>query len=694
MATATSKRQATKSSSSVVPKVYSYIRFSTPEQAKGGSEERQDDGARRYAKEIGLPFDEMLHMADYGKSAHHAVHISKGVFGVFLHCIKTGKVAKGSVLVVESIDRVSRQNPVKAIRTILFDIIADGGVSIYCLDSSTLYDANNADNQILELFGEINRAYRESKRKSQLLKAAREQERKRRRETGLHLTKDGEPTKGHREWRVNNGGKLKIIPEAGRAICKMFQMKRKGVGNGTITRYLNEHAAWSPPPKQKKGAKKGVMVHGWGESYVNKILKDRAVIGEVQEYTRRVDELTGKRIREKKGEPYIVPELDVLAKYPGLFDRVQEINLENEGKANGGANGKATNLLQKLVTCAYCGGPMNLYDKSHDCKYLKCRTAVDAKRTWNKAKKKRGKKRTAAKLICEPHSIRYDEVEELILTSCPLFRLDQVLPRPDERSKLCYELTEQIELAEAQDRDVNHRIANLKAGREEAKTKEERDDIRNQLSERKSQLAALETKLKSLKSDLSKVEHDAVSFVDWQQSIETLKTQIFKRVTAPPDAKTGKQSTRQVYANVELRQQLNRHLKSVIERIEVFPIGYKSADDDTFGDEFDDVFDGVKDAQKFISWVVQRRMTKEGRFVRLHFKNGRHFDLVPKGSLASGVAAFERRIDRDKDLDDKAHLISGDKQLDRQEPQYYIEFTSPNIEQLEREFTAKPRKPR
>jgi hypothetical protein len=40
--------------------------------------------------------------------------------------------------------------------------------------------------------------------------------------------------------------------------------------------------------------------------------------------------------------------------------------------------------------------------------------------------------------------------------------------------------------------------------------------------------------------------------------------------------------------------------------------------------------------KKFTEYVMARRMTREGRFVRVHFKTGAAVELVPAGSLATG----------------------------------------------------------
>jgi hypothetical protein len=48
------------------PKAYSYVRFSTPEQAKGDSHRRQTEKAAKYAAENGLELDTELRLADLG----------------------------------------------------------------------------------------------------------------------------------------------------------------------------------------------------------------------------------------------------------------------------------------------------------------------------------------------------------------------------------------------------------------------------------------------------------------------------------------------------------------------------------------------------------------------------------------------------------------------------------------------------
>ena len=89
-------------------KAYSYIRFSTPEQRKGNSLERQLDRTRNYCAQNGLTLDESL-KADDGYFAFRGTNIKKGSLGQFLAMVKRGEVPTGTALVIENLDRLSRQ---------------------------------------------------------------------------------------------------------------------------------------------------------------------------------------------------------------------------------------------------------------------------------------------------------------------------------------------------------------------------------------------------------------------------------------------------------------------------------------------------------------------------------------------------------------------------------------------------------
>ncbi len=85
---------------------YSYIRFSTPEQARGDSLRRQMDLSAQYARDNGLQLDETL--TDKGVSGFRGQNIKEGALGSFLKHIQSGRIKPGSVLLDEALDRLSR----------------------------------------------------------------------------------------------------------------------------------------------------------------------------------------------------------------------------------------------------------------------------------------------------------------------------------------------------------------------------------------------------------------------------------------------------------------------------------------------------------------------------------------------------------------------------------------------------------
>tara|TARA_B100001057_G_scaffold233544_1_gene233786 strand:- start:381 stop:761 length:381 start_codon:yes stop_codon:yes gene_type:complete len=114
-------------------KVYSYTRFSTPEQAAGDSYRRQTEAARKWAEARGLVLDDRLSFADEGVSAYRGTNTDtdRGL-GAFLYACQQGIVEPDSYLLVESLDRISRMSPRRAQR--LLDDIVDSGVTIVTLN--------------------------------------------------------------------------------------------------------------------------------------------------------------------------------------------------------------------------------------------------------------------------------------------------------------------------------------------------------------------------------------------------------------------------------------------------------------------------------------------------------------------------------------------------------------------------------
>lgn len=635
------KMKATKTSE--MPKVYSYIRFSNPKQALGNSERRQLEMTEAFAKRKGLPFDETLRMTDKGLSGYHGDHRKKGVLGQFLHKVENGAVPSGSFLVVENIDRLSREGVVATLREIIFKLW-DYSITLQTLSPEEHYE-KGCDNEpkFIGLWLYMNRAYDESRRKSERIKEARKNARRLAHEEGKILTArcpawldvvkddDGKPTG------------FKIIPEAEETIKKIFDLKLKGVGKTAIAKILNGNGVWKPPAnKRSKG-------NGWRESYIQKILQNRAVIGEYQPY--QINSKTGKR--ETVGEPIQKYFPRVIS--DNIFYALQEQIKENKGK--GGQNGKASNLFRHLVKCPYCGGSMTFVNKGKS--YLVC----DNGRRGNG---------------CIRYSIRYDECEKVILENCKGLKPNQVLPNPDEQAKFCQSLRKRIQGYIAKQQDIEKRISRLVTNISEKDSKRIAALLKNEIAKLQEQDAVVKFQQEKDERKLRKAESSLQSFTKWQKDLASLQKAIKGN-------------------DVELRIHLQTHLRELIEKIEVFAVGFKELYD---FDKDDGIHSGLIIAKKeiietvkasgiafrvlkksngdikkiiikspgyfdntetienelydvageadpklvrselfrdFVKNLTKRRMSKEGRFLRIHFKTGAWVDVVPKGSIAFGA---------------------------------------------------------
>lgn len=90
-------------------KAYSYIRFSTKRQARGDSLQRQLDRSRGYAAEFDLDLQEAS-FEDLGVSAFDRSNVTKGALAAFIQAVESGAIQRGSFLLVENLDRLSRSD--------------------------------------------------------------------------------------------------------------------------------------------------------------------------------------------------------------------------------------------------------------------------------------------------------------------------------------------------------------------------------------------------------------------------------------------------------------------------------------------------------------------------------------------------------------------------------------------------------
>jgi DNA invertase Pin-like site-specific DNA recombinase len=323
------------------PRVYSYIRFSTPEQALGDSLRRQTEAARKYAKDRGLPFDENTNITDKGLSGFKGKNVENGGLGQFLKAVAASKIPKGSVLVMEEIDRLTRIEPLDAIA--LMRQIVNSGVKIVTTADGMEYSRESfATNQmaLMTFVLKSQLGHDESKKKSMRIKAAWEGKRQK-----LDAGEIKQLTTRAPAWLEYDKakGRFKPIPQRKKVLEEIFKWASQGVGQTTITKRLNQRnePVWG-------------RANGWHSSYVQKILGNRSVIGEFQPH-KMVD---GKRVPE--GEP--IANYFPVAIKPTLFKKA-DAKRKSLASVKGKRPTTTKNLFPRIAFSGYTGATAVFVDK-------------------------------------------------------------------------------------------------------------------------------------------------------------------------------------------------------------------------------------------------------------------------------------------------------------------------------------------
>ena len=327
-------------------RVFSYLRFSTPEQARGDSFRRQTDEPERWCKERGLELDNSLTLHDLGRSAFKGGNAQFGALRQFLDLVEAGTIERGSILLVESLDRLSREAVLDAAARLL-DLIR-AGVTVVTLSDGQQYSEERLRADWTPLIMSLTimaRAHEESRLKSLRVGKAWEQKRLKAQAEKQAQTSAcpawmqlvGGPKSGHYE----------LIPERAAVVRQIFADTINGLGRRKISKALNARGVdtWGV------GLKKGLR---WHDSYIQKILGNAAVFG------------VGEPLGRIAGGDGSVPTTEIRDYYPAVIDEQTFYAAQASAKARGkgtGNPGSHRNLLRGLAKCGCCGGNMSIVDK-------------------------------------------------------------------------------------------------------------------------------------------------------------------------------------------------------------------------------------------------------------------------------------------------------------------------------------------
>jgi DNA invertase Pin-like site-specific DNA recombinase len=122
---------------------YSYLRCSSDQQGDGDSVRRQIALAKAWCDRHNVRLD-FNTFTDCGKSAFRGKHRLTGALGVFLADIKADRIPRGSALIVENLDRLSREDTYEAINLLTSLVIA--GISVVTLSPSEMIYEKGGNN--------------------------------------------------------------------------------------------------------------------------------------------------------------------------------------------------------------------------------------------------------------------------------------------------------------------------------------------------------------------------------------------------------------------------------------------------------------------------------------------------------------------------------------------------------------------
>jgi DNA invertase Pin-like site-specific DNA recombinase len=523
-------------------KAYSYLRFSTPDQIKGDSFRRQSELSRRYADEHGLELDEALTFNDLGVSAFRGANAQEGQLGAFLTAVDQGKVRPGSTLLVESLDRLSRQSPYLAFRQL--DSILRRGVKVVTLQDRKVYDAEQGELAFTDLMMSLmvmQRAHEESLTKSNRGKEAWKAKRDaaaggQRKLTGICPN-----------WLTLDKEKQEFVVDEDRAaiVRRIFDMTIDGMGNRAIAATLNTEGV---PPFGSSA--------GWSHDYIRRILENEAVIGRFQPHKRKI--VNGKQVRVPVGEvidSYFPPLVQ-----PETFFKAMRMR-KGRKIAAGRASKAFSNLFTGMVICGVCGAPMYYENKGKPPKggsYLVCSHA-------------------RMNLGCKRHSWRYPQAQSHVVMNINELDYREMFPDMIAKSQAAIsKISDKIMVKEEELESVQdslERLTDLLLKRDSSPTLLSRLDV---LEEDK---ATLEADLASLKLNLDN-ERDRMSNAsgDYGDAEDALGRYVkVEREGSPKDILTA-------------RRRFHQLLQRIVDKITFIP----SCGDDGFHGVIEITFQGVE----------------------------------------------------------------------------------------------------
>ena len=366
-----------------------YARFSNAEQAQGHSKARQLTLCRDMIARHGWQGSTDRELIDEGVSAFSGANRAPGgLLHAFEREVEAGRYRNGHVLVVENLDRISRQG-YDAVLPFLQNLTGQG-VTVATVDSDRVYPAYERVTlaAVIEAVLKAEMSREEQEKKSSRLKAAQNKKVEEAQATaGQHISYTATVPAWLNTRRITKPAERPAyhmtLDEKRVAILReIFQLTIDGYGTPAIARMLNERGepVWSHLGQRSN--------NGWTVGYLTKLVLNRAVMGEFEP---RNQPLSG---------PITSKGVIILDHFPQAIDPVvfARAQAARQGRKNTSGSWQIThnNLFSGIAKCGICGGRMKLenvvrkgtlksygkrtklkYPARQDFSYLKCHNALN-----------------------------------------------------------------------------------------------------------------------------------------------------------------------------------------------------------------------------------------------------------------------------------------------------------------------------
>ena len=454
-------------------KVFVYHRVSSDQQLDGSGIARQAELLESYLERTGIcaEMDDPapVVLSDQGVSAFKGLNISEGELGAWMEQVRNG-MWDSSILVVESIDRFSRQNPFDVMGYI--NALMAHNVAIHDVMANIVISRSNSKDLPFVMMN-AQRAYDESKYKSDRIRKGWAKKREQAFNEGTVVTNK------RPKWIEVENDKY-VLNHKAAVVKEIFALYQTGLGCPSIAKQL-----------QKKEGEQYKFNRPWTGELVHKILTNRRVTGKIfiSEIIRNHDDIDNP-ITQKKYDKDVYP----VVINEDEFELVQELlksRRPNAGRITVKKDGQEevfikSNLFSGIARCTECGGPMY-------------HNVVRAKRTPKKSDPKIEEYRYIRCLnerdgLCENKAMAYETVERFVVEHLLGMDLNTVIKEQ--------EFNPEIEVIRIQIDQLKDQITNYENGIERRKSagkavsfemREELDDAKLELEQLLARQASLAT---------------------------------------------------------------------------------------------------------------------------------------------------------------------------------------------------------